>query len=89
MRRMAKAVLIEVEPNEIAAEAKDGEALEELHDEFRKRKVRLVLCEIRQTVAEKLTRAGFLQRVGAEKIFNSRDEFLASIAPPSTHSPPP
>lgn len=148
MRRMAKAVLIEVEPNEIAAEAKDGEALppspalppdmlmysidgpfffgaasklehilesiqqrmhtvvlrmgrvpfvdstgiealEELHDEFRKRKVRLVLCEIRQNVAEKLTRAGFLQRVGAENIFNSRDEFLASIAPPSTHSPPP
>ncbi len=148
MRRMAKAVLIQVEPNEIAAEGKDGEllpaapvlppnmlmysidgpfffgaasklehilesiqqrmdtivlrmgrvpfvdstgieALEELHAEFSKRKVRLVLCEVRQNVAEKLTRAGFLQRVGAANIFNSRDEFLASIAPPLTDSSTP
>jgi sulfate permease, SulP family len=148
MRRMAKTVLVEMEPNEKAIEPIDGateptapalppnmlmysidgpfffgaasklehilesiqqrmdtvvlrmgrvpfvdstgiEALEALHHEFNKRNVRLVICEIRDNVAVKLKRAGFLQRVGEANIFATREAFLASLVVPLTVSSPP
>ena len=64
------------------------EALQELHEQFKKRNVRLVLCEIRPNVAAKLTCAGFLQLVGTANIFASRDEFLASLVAPLADASP-
>jgi sulfate permease, SulP family len=57
-------------------------ALNDLHVQFAKRSVRLVICEVRANVAVKLSRAGLVNDIGSENIFASLDEFVASVKPP-------
>ena len=63
-------------------------ALNDLHVQFAKRSVRLVICEVRTNVAVKLSRAGLLNAIGSANIFASLDEFVASVkqSDPSSES---
>lgn len=54
------------------------QALEEAVDNFRRRGVHVVLCEANQRVRKKLTRAGILQRLGADSYFETFTQTIHS-----------
>jgi sulfate permease, SulP family len=61
-------------------------AMKDLHEQFKKRSVRLVICEVRTNVAVKLSRAGLVKHIGSENIFASLEQFVASVQQPETSS---
>ncbi len=54
------------------------QALAEMVEAFHRHKVRLVLCELRPNVREKLERAGVIAKVGADSVFDSLEAFVAA-----------
>jgi SulP family sulfate permease len=51
-------------------------ALEELANECLRFNTRLVFCELRANVTQKLERAGLIEKIGSHNVFSSLDEFL-------------
>jgi SulP family sulfate permease len=60
------------------------QALEEAVDDFRHRKVAVVLCEANSRVRRKLARAGILRRLGAGSYFETFVETIRSTT--DTHA---
>jgi sulfate permease, SulP family len=56
-------------------------ALDEIVADFQRGGTRVVLCEVRPNVIEKLERAGILTRVGARGLYGTLSEFLTSGTP--------
>lgn len=52
------------------------QALAEMLDDFRRHGTRLVLCEVRPNVLEKLERVGVLGKLGAENLFLTLQDFV-------------
>ncbi len=52
------------------------QALDEMVDSFHRHGTRLIFCELRPNVREKLTRAGILQKVGADNVFVTLQGFM-------------
>jgi SulP family sulfate permease len=52
------------------------QALGEMVDDFRRHGTRLILCEVRPNVLEKLERVGVLGRLGAENVFPALQDFV-------------
>ena len=55
-------------------------ALDEIVADFQRIGTRVVLCEVRANVLEKLERAGIVARVGASAVFDTLSEFAAASA---------
>jgi SulP family sulfate permease len=55
-------------------------ALDEIVADFQRIGTRVVLCEVRATVLEKLDRARILARVGTSGVFGTLSEFVAAHA---------
>jgi sulfate permease, SulP family len=55
-------------------------ALDEIVADFQRIGTRVVLCEVRANVLEKLERAGIVARVGASGVFDTLSEFAAASA---------
>jgi SulP family sulfate permease len=53
-------------------------ALDEIVADFQRIGTRVVLCEVRANVLEKLERAGILARVGASGVFETLSGFAAA-----------
>jgi sulfate permease, SulP family len=53
-------------------------ALDEIAADFQRMGTRVVLCEVRPNVLEKLRRAGILQRIGETAVYGTLSEFAAS-----------
>jgi len=53
-------------------------ALDEIVADFQRVGTRVVLCEVRANVIEKLERARILTRVGAHGVYGTLSEFLTS-----------
>ena len=53
-------------------------ALDEIVADFQRIGTRVVLCEVRANVLEKLERAAILARVGASGVFETLSEFVAA-----------
>jgi SulP family sulfate permease len=53
-------------------------ALDEIVSDFQRIGARVVLCEVRANVTEKLARAGILARLGAHGVYASLSEYVAS-----------
>lgn len=53
-------------------------ALDEIVADFQRVGTRVVLCEVRADVVEKLERARILTRVGASGVYRTLSEFVAS-----------
>jgi SulP family sulfate permease len=53
-------------------------ALDEIVADFQRVNTRVVLCEVRPNVLEKLERARILARIGAGGVFATLSEFVAS-----------
>jgi len=54
------------------------QALSEMVDSFQRHGTRLIFCELRPNVREKLTRAGILQKLGEDNIFSTLQGFVNS-----------
>ncbi|TAJ22138.1 MAG: STAS domain-containing protein, partial [Rugosibacter sp.] len=52
------------------------QALSEMVDSFHRHGTRLIFCEVRPNVLEKLTRAGILQKVGEGNVFATLQDFV-------------
>ncbi|MFZ2628664.1 MAG: sodium-independent anion transporter [Rugosibacter sp.] len=52
------------------------QSLADMADDFRRHGTRLVLCEVRPNVLEKLQRAGVLEKVGAENVYPTLRDFV-------------
>jgi SulP family sulfate permease len=57
------------------------QAIAEMLEEFKARKVRFVLCDVRENVIEKLRRGAILDKIGEHNIFSTLDSFLNSMEP--------
>ncbi len=55
-------------------------ALDEIAADFQRMGTRVVLCEVRPNVLEKLRRAGILQRIGESAVYGTLSEFAANAA---------
>jgi SulP family sulfate permease len=53
-------------------------ALDEIIVDFQRMDTRVVLCEVRANVLEKLERAGILTRVGPDAVYSTLADFVAS-----------
>ncbi len=53
-------------------------ALDEITSDFQRMGTRVVLCEVRANVLEKLRRAGILQRIGESAVYETLSEFAAN-----------
>jgi SulP family sulfate permease len=53
-------------------------ALDEIAADFQRMGTRVVLCEVRANVLEKLRRAGILERIGESGVYGTLSEFAAS-----------
>lgn len=53
-------------------------ALDEIVADFQRTGTRVVLCEVRADVLEKLERAQILKRVGERGVYGTSSEFVAS-----------
>jgi sulfate permease, SulP family len=53
-------------------------ALDEIAADFQRMGTRVVLCEVRPNVLEKLRRAGILQRIGETAVYGTLSEFAAN-----------
>ena len=53
-------------------------ALDEIIADFQRMGTRVVLCEVRANVLEKLRRAGILQRIGENAVYGTLSEFAAN-----------
>jgi sulfate permease, SulP family len=56
-------------------------ALDEIAADFQRMGTRVVLCEVRPNVLEKLRRAGILKRIGEAAVYVTLSEFAASAGP--------
>ena len=54
------------------------QAISEMADDFHRHKTRVVLCEVRPNVLEKLERARVIDKIGRENVVASLDEFVQS-----------
>ncbi len=54
------------------------QSLADLVEDFRASGTRVVFCEVRANVMEKLSRAGVVQKVGPENVFDSLADFMRS-----------
>jgi sulfate permease, SulP family len=52
-------------------------ALDEIVADFQRTGTRVVLCEVRANVLEKLRRAGILKRIGEAGVYGTLSEFAA------------
>lgn len=57
------------------------QALEEMVNNFRKHRTRVVLCGVQSNVAKKLERAGIMNKVGKENMFPSVADFIKAPQP--------
>jgi sulfate permease, SulP family len=57
------------------------ETLREMAEDFARHKTRLVLCEVRPNVMEKLRRARFLETIGTDNVFPDLAGYAASARP--------
>ena len=55
-------------------------ALDEIVADFQRTGTRVVLCEVRANVIEKLERAGISARVGERGVYGTLSEFAASVS---------
>jgi SulP family sulfate permease len=53
-------------------------ALDEIAADFQRTGTRVVLCEVRPNVLEKLRRAGILKRIGETSVYGTLSEFAAN-----------